>query len=107
MRRPPLLSFIRAHRIPQAKSASQEQLSENAHYKVLLEHASLLEHNVSETRDQARRLADELSHLQLCRREWEEHQNVCPFASHFSSCLIFRLAASRNSSHHGTQSHVS
>ena len=45
---------------------------ETPSYKILLDHASKLEHTISETGDELPRLRDELAQLRSTRKEWEE-----------------------------------
>lgn len=54
-----------------------DQITENAHYKILLNHAAMLESNVVDNREQFTKLSEELRHLQATRREWEESVSVC------------------------------
>jgi E3 ubiquitin-protein ligase BRE1 len=55
------------------KSPSLEHIAETPHYKILLEHASKLEHIVGENREQITRLAEELSQVQASRKEFEDN----------------------------------
>jgi E3 ubiquitin-protein ligase BRE1 len=52
---------------------------ETPSYKVLLDHASKLEHTISESGDELPRLRDELLQLRATRKEWEENILVRPY----------------------------
>ena len=63
----------------QLKQPSHDLIIESPSYKILLNHASKLEHTISESGDELPRLRDELVQLRSTRKDWEESILVRPF----------------------------
>lgn len=71
----------------QLKCPSVESITESPTYKILLDHASKLEHTISEYGDELPRLKDELARLHSTRKEWEDNCIVRLFTVPLNSLI--------------------
>ncbi|KAG5648585.1 hypothetical protein DXG03_003196 [Asterophora parasitica] len=55
---------------------SYDKISENPHYKTLLDHASTLQTSLTDSRAQTARLSEELNLLRGSRKDWEDGVNA-------------------------------
>lgn len=70
-------AFVPSHICDQLKSPSLEHITESPYYKVLLDHASMLEADVSKKDAEIGKLSSDRYQLLESRKEWEEGILVC------------------------------
>lgn len=56
---------------------SEEKIVESPYYKILLEHASHLQHTANESKEELDKVKAELEEVQRTRIEFEESATVC------------------------------